>query len=537
MAPTSNGKRKRAILLEAVSSGIQAETDKVSLPEQDLRLREIGASENWDIVDVILIPGFSRVYYNYPEFAQAALNEGIPAPMRMFEHWRKRDFDIFACVDGSRFGREQSIFAEVVSRTIDMGGEVFSAKDGYIHKGNYRMYISMGGYSAAGEIDELMRRKSFGMRGRAQKGLPTAPKLVPFLKYVLDDKGKQQGVVVNEDLRRLWDDLAEVILEGVPWRNVERVLYGRYGHTAPNGKPYRAYQMYEFLMNPAWWGHDALNHQFKDGARMKRSQPWVWDDSQPAPEGVQVFRSRHPAVYTGETAAKVKAELWRRYTTVKGRARPNVYRFTGLLVCDMCHCSLVVTRKPENAWIGWRCWTRWDMKRSGRKCDQRHILNDKKVQQYINENLDAYFKGKESQLFSPTSEPISAVTDQLARIDAELIAKRRARSVMMHEQSLAIDPETQAGYREMIADASAHITILEQRRFELDHAALETQQAQADMDAQLADIEKMTLPVFWEQEPGTIHRQLHRALGKKRIVVRDGAIAGTIAVQRKRGTY
>lgn len=532
----TNGKRPRAILLEAVSSGAQAEDDKESLPEQEKRLRSVAEREDWDIVDTILVPGFSRVHYTYLEFAEAALAEGIAAPMRMFDHWRKKDFDVFACMDGSRFGREQSIFAEVVIRTIDMNAQVFTVRDGYIHKQNYRMYISMGGYSAAGEIDELMRRKAFGMRGRAQKGLPTAPKLVPFLKYVLDAKGEQLGVEVNEDLRRLWDDLAEVVLAGTPWRNVEQALYERYGHVRANGKPYRVNAMYEMLMNPAWWGHDAINHQLKDGVRMRRSLPWVWDESQSVPDGVQVFRHTHPAVYTGELAARVQAELWRRHTVIKGHANPNAYRFTGLLVCDQCGRTLTASKKPNNRWIGWRCMTRYDIHKSGRTCDQTRTVNDDQVQAYLHANLSNYFDGKASALFSASQAAPVPRVDQLVLVRGELDGLRAERRVMIREQARA-DEKAQDGYREEIAATSEQITILEQREEFLRYSAAASERARADMETELANIEAAGLAAFWSLPPAEVNQRLHRALGSVRIVVQDGDIKGGIPLIRKRGTY
>lgn len=536
MTQPTHGKRLRAILLEAVSSGAQAEDDKESLPEQEKRLRAVAEREGWDVVDTLVVPGFSRVHYTYLEFAEAALAEGIPAPMRMFDHWRKKDFDVFACMDGSRFGREQSIFAEVVIRTIDMNAQVFTVRDGYIHKQNYRMYISMGGYSAAGEIDELMRRKAFGMRGRAQKGLPTAPKLVPFLKYVLDAKGEQLGVEVNEDLRRLWDDLAEVVLAGTPWRNVEQVLYQRYGHVRANGKPYRVNAMYDMLMNVAFWGHDAINHQYKDGARMKRHLPWIWDESQPAPDGVQVFRHTHPAVYTGDLAARVQAELWRRHTVIKGHANPNAYRFTGLLVCNQCGRTLTASKKPGNRWIGWRCMTRYDIHKSGRTCDQTRTVNDHQVHAYLDQHLAAYFDGKESDLFSATQSKAPPREDQLAQVRAELDGLRAERRAMIRQQARA-DEQAQDGYREEITAISEQIAILEQREDYLRYSAVASERARADMESELARIEAKGLADFWNDPPGEINQSLHRALGSVRIVVQDGEIKGGVPLIRKRGSY
>jgi hypothetical protein len=117
----SQNKPLCVVLWCAVSSAEQAADEKASLGEQERELRELAAREDWQIVDVLIVPGFSRRYYNFPEFAEAAAREGIEAGKRLLEHFDRRDFDVFACRDGSRFGREQSIFGEVVARVIDSG--------------------------------------------------------------------------------------------------------------------------------------------------------------------------------------------------------------------------------------------------------------------------------------------------------------------------------------------------------------------------------------------------------------------------------
>jgi hypothetical protein len=117
----SAAKPLRAVLWCAVSDEKQAREEKIGLAEQERLLREKAEGEGWLIVDILIVPGFSRRFYNYPEFMAAALKDGIEAPKRLMEHWNAGDFDVLACRYGSRFAREQSIFGEVVARTIDMG--------------------------------------------------------------------------------------------------------------------------------------------------------------------------------------------------------------------------------------------------------------------------------------------------------------------------------------------------------------------------------------------------------------------------------
>ena len=64
---------------------------------------------------------FSRRFYNYPEFVEAAALDGFHDPARMVDHWKKRDFDVLIARDLSRLGREQGILGEFIPRTIDVG--------------------------------------------------------------------------------------------------------------------------------------------------------------------------------------------------------------------------------------------------------------------------------------------------------------------------------------------------------------------------------------------------------------------------------
>ena len=264
----------RTILWIAVSSGRQAEDDKESLPEQKRRLLEVSSVNMWDVVDVVLVPGHSRVYYNYREFAEAALEEKIDGPMRMFDHWNRKDFDMFTCVDGSRFGREQSIFAEVVARTIDAGAQLFTLKDGFINASNRRMYVSMAGYSSASEIDELKRRRAFGMRGRAEKGLRVSSRTLFGMREIRDEKGRAIREERDPALQYIFDRVAQELLAGTSWNSLEDSLYNNYQITNPRtGRPFVHGFFRSIMASPTFWGHTAMHFTVRN-----RSFPhWAYD--------------------------------------------------------------------------------------------------------------------------------------------------------------------------------------------------------------------------------------------------------------------
>lgn len=250
----------RAVLWCAVSSAEQAADEKASLREQERELRELANCEGWQIVEVLIVPGFSRRYYNFPEFAQAAVKEGIEAGERLLEHLDRRDFDVFACRDGSRFGREQSIFGEVVARVIDSGARLRTLVDGWIDIQNYRMYISMAGYAAAGAVDHLKRNQSASKDKLAARGLPTNHRHSPSHRVIRNEYGRAIKMIPDESKRRFYEDAALLLIEGVGYVMIEEELYRRFGH-GENGKPYKRYAIYHTFWNPQFWGHSARNHK------------------------------------------------------------------------------------------------------------------------------------------------------------------------------------------------------------------------------------------------------------------------------------
>ncbi len=368
----------RAIIWTAVSSGRQAENDKESLPEQDNRLTEIAREKGWDVIDLIVVPGYSRVYYNYREFAEAAEADGIPGPVRMFSHWEKKDFDIFACIDGSRFGREQSIFAEVVGRTIDGGAQVFSMKDGYIHQGNKRMYVSMGGYAAASEIDELVRRHKMGFRGRAEKGLKVSARTLFGYREIRDDKGKVIRQEPDPNLTYIFELVAESLLKGTPWNTIARELYEQHNIVNPHtGKIFHHGLFHDAMMSPTFWGHTAINFT-------RESHTWVIDETEPVPENVQVWRNTHEPIYTGELADAVRQELLRR-STMTGRATPHrTRRFSGFVVCGECGKYMSFTHDRGGSYQAMRCQTYFRPDVDGAPaCHQKQSIHCHKIVTFL----------------------------------------------------------------------------------------------------------------------------------------------------------
>jgi hypothetical protein len=80
----------RAIIFLAVSSQAQVGEDEISLPQQEAEARAFAAAQGLEVVDTLVVPGFSRresdVITALDEFAA----QGIFAYHRLRDHWQRR---------------------------------------------------------------------------------------------------------------------------------------------------------------------------------------------------------------------------------------------------------------------------------------------------------------------------------------------------------------------------------------------------------------------------------------------------------------
>ena len=512
-------KQSRAILLLAVSSGKQAAERKQSLPEQDERLHELAAELGWNIVDIITVPGHSRVYYTYREFAEDAIAEGIPAPMRMFDHWRKRDFDVFACSSGDRFGREQSIFAEVVGRTIDAGAVVYTLRDGEINKGNRRMFVSMGGYQASVEIDELVRRHHFGMNRRAQRGLPMTS-YGHIRSHTTVGRGENERTIINEDARRLFADIAELLLSGLSWRQMPNALAER-GHFRAGGAHLSASTIRKWLMHPTLWGNTARRFQDADHFPVARGF-WVFDPNEPAPPYVIIHYGTHPPMYTGALAARIQAELRRRFRP--NHQPPPKRRFSGLVVCDQCHYAC--NYKQDGGYLGIHCASRMQIDLAT-ECTNTRYVNEKALIAFAGRLLDRLAEsGDWTALYGEAQ--VGDSTDKLAQVEVELSSLKAQAKDLMRERATVprvFRDELETTLQELAARAEA--LEVEQSRLNREAAAAAPNTMQL---LALEDYRRLRPGELWEKPPPEINQWLSRILGNRRFVIADGKVIGTSAV-------
>src|SRR5262249_23872142 len=142
-------------------------------------------------------------------------------------------------------------------------------------------------YASAGEIDTLKKRRHIGMNGNAARGLPTSSHIPLSHLLIRNSNGKMEKLIVDPSKRRLFSDVATLVLEGVPWTRIERELWARYRH-GKNGEPYKPGYMKHVLHNPYFWGHIARWYSSPKHPNGKAAGAWIWDENESLPEGVAI---------------------------------------------------------------------------------------------------------------------------------------------------------------------------------------------------------------------------------------------------------
>lgn len=519
---------KRAIIWCAVSTKGQAADEKDSLPSQEADARAICERNGWQIVDTLRV-AHSRRYIDIHECAADMRAEGIDAFDKLLRHWEKADFDILIVRDGDRFARTQALHAYIVERTISVNAQIYSLTDGMIDEHNFRMWIAMGGYRAAGEIDSLMKKRQIGFDARARRGLPVNSKVIVSHKLLRDEKtGKALRIVLDTTRLQEWYDLATLILDGIAWKHMEEEMFNRFGYGSPLNDPYQPHHYYRIIYTPGFWGHNARH--FKQKGR----GPWTREEGHPVPDGVLVVYNVFEPVYKDDLAERVKAELTRR-EAIKGNATPQTtLPFTGLFMCSECGYNLAYARTP--GYVALRCSSRYEKSSTRPDCGVRRYLSEKRARAYIDQRLREMLAAGDPSAFLPAStvEPTNGIQQiedikrQIGDVEKQIqrmILKQTSSDENLYEQyDLAL---TKLGNR--LKKLKSHVKDLQRIYAGSDNTA---SRAQA-----FNEISKLSVNGFWAQEDRAINQLLLRLLGKKRFMVRDGDIVGVSDAPLRRKRY
>lgn len=517
----------RAIIWAAVSTKAQANEDKESLPQQEEQARNLCAERNWQIVDVLRVPGHSRNYFDFQKLAGHAAKKGIDAFHKIEQHWEKGDFDILIVRDGDRFARTQSLHAYFTERTIlEARANIWSFADGEINETNYSGWTALSGYKASNENRAKVKKYHEGMDGNAKRGVlggaipPTTHRLVRDPKT-----GRPKKLVLDETKRLLFDDLAELFLAGVSYSQLEPELFKR-GHINEKGKQYYYTWGFHILFNPPTWGNLA-RHYRKHWGNHSQYGAWAWDPNRQSPDGVKIFYNVVDPIYEGELALRIQSELIRRSEAIKGRARPhNTYKFTGLVICDECGYSLCYHTKRETSpnYRALYCPAAKQRKAHMPVCNNIGLINEKKIQAVIDRYLRAYVAMRknnpilDSQALEgmlPERTPVDTRDDLKQKLQQ---TKDRARIVI--REQISAPSGLQDIYREELESLNEEIERVEAQLRVLERE-IATRAMQDETREQAAQELPEEIAEFWTWDSIAINQLLRRFLGDGRFAVRN----------------
>ncbi|GAB4523302.1 MAG: hypothetical protein OHK0046_36820 [Anaerolineae bacterium] len=528
----------RCIIWCAVSSRAQNEPDKISLPQQEADACALAEGNGWQVVDILRVPGHSRRYVDFHELASDAAKQGVDAFHRLQRHWEARDFDVMVVRDGDRFARTQALHAYVVERTINIKARIYSLQDGWIDETNYRMFIAMSGYKAAGDIDRLVKARDKSMTARAERGLPTSSRVPMSHKVVRDQTtGRALRLEVNEDKRRLWNDLAEVILDGVGWFNIEDELFNRYGHVKDDGERYYPGFLYRLVMKPIFWGHMARYHASAGSQNGYKYGGWAYDESIPMPEGAIVFRNTHEPVWTGDLAERVKAEIRRRSEIMRGSTNSDhTHMFSGLGVCAECGSFWSTQVKKAKSYRGLACPAAKSRSSALPDCSNKRIMNEKRLIALVNGYLRQMLERNSTDVFNAPETEYGNIQLRIEALCREIEALQLEARNLIREQTKA-GAELQSIYQEELAQINTRLKNMKVTRDTLQTRALQSEQLTTVQQITLDELAELSLEAFWNQESRYINQILHRLMGKKRFLLLDGEIIGVAEIHRRQRSH
>ena len=518
----------KAIIWAAVSTKGQVAEGKGSIESQVALAQAVCDKNDWTVVNILEVPGHSRRYIDIYKLAEHAANEGIMAFKDLLDHFEKRDFDVLVVRDADRFARTQTLHAMITEIIVaELGAKIYSIADGMIDESNFRMWIAMAGYKAAGEVDSMMKKIKQGYDSRFERGLPVNANVCSSHKIVRDlQSGKALHIEVDETKRQEFADLATLILEGVSFKELEIEMYNRFGYARKKGGPHQPQRYYRMLRTPSFWGHHSRGHKQKPKGR------WVYEErpDDEIPDGVEIIYNAFEPMYTGNLAERIKGEMTRR-AEIMGRRRPSKsYKFSGLMICGICTHSFVYTgNKHGSDYTGLRCGSAYEKNPSTPKCNHRQYLNEKVAIQQIAEKLDLVLLEQDIRVLTHEKEPIDH-TEQLATIDKEIQETEEQILVMINHQSKASE-SVQQSYVQQIQEAGSRLEILNNRRQDIRKeitATFTTMKRQKDAMIELARLGDE----LWSMKNNNINQLLGNLLGDYRFVVLNGSIIG-IAIPPK----
>lgn len=522
---------KRAVIWLAVSSAPQASEDKVSLPEQENAAMMWCIQNGYDVVEILRVDGYSRRESDIVAALEDFAKQGVTAYQRLRELWAQKAFDVLVAYNHSRLGRSSTLHSFVIENTIRAGASVYLLDGGWINLDGLRFQIALGNIAATADVDRLIKARRVAFDKRVEQGLPVSSQLVMSHKVVRDHNGKAMGIAVDEKKRPLFSAVAELLLEGISYREIEKQLHKRYGYYNTRlGRAYSSGRMYQVLYSPVFWGHNARGFKLK--GKHDANSLWRIEPGHLIPHSVIVSYNTHEPMYADDLGQQVIAEIKRRIPT-RGAQRPHhSMEFTNGVVCAECGYFMNVYNKKGLSYTQMRCFSHWRQTATRPDCSQRKPIDVATLKNYLDDVLTALIRDNLS-LVDDLELPASRVLERISLVEREIHFKTNHIRQLIHDQAEAVGQSIRSIYATELAAADEQLAKL--------HAQLSgLQYEEAQLNHQQQNIESIRerlnvladLDTFWERPAQEINQLILAILGDQRLYVLEGEVIGMTRAPR-----
>lgn len=345
----------RGIIYARVSTDEQAKPGLASIPHQIELCQKLAQTDNIEITEV---------------FTDDKSGQTLDRPGLQSILFQKDGYTHLYVYDTTRLGRNRKVLSTIRDELQSAGIKLRLVHgDTSEMDEESRVYMqSILDASAEAEIIRLRRRARMGRERRSERGLMAGKVPLGWLA-VRNEKGQALEYKHDPAFDRFFQDLESLLLSGAPFASFPKEMLAR-GHKSPyTGKMWSVTALKHILRNPVNMGDLVFG--------------WT---SRPKKEQI-VSRGVFPPRWVNPSA--VAKELHRR-NGLKGAARKQKYRLTGILICGYCGWKMTsqiksyMTKKfGERRWVRYRC-TKHTEYQSGRwpeDCQANYIMEKEALNQ------------------------------------------------------------------------------------------------------------------------------------------------------------
>lgn len=527
-----------AYIFIAVSSQPQAAEDKISLAEQERACREMATRHGRRVVKVLSLPGYSRNYITLDDAIRDM--QALRPPITTYRELRElidspAPFALYAYT-GNRLGRTLTLVSEIMLRLIQARKKLFLVTGGEVTEDTVTNAAAMYGFEAQFGIRKLVGDRRRTMDKYTSIGIPNSSKLPMTHMRVRNDRGKTIGIAINPAMRRFLDDLATLLLEGVSWTQMGNELKNRFGHVGRAGRAHDPNMAIRLFYNPILWGNMARHHSYRRGL-------WVFDSSEPVPEGVIVHygvirdsSGKLVEAWPGELGEQVKAELRRRHFTQAGSQQPKrAYRFAGLILCGNCgHVMRAVPGREKGVVkrINYYCMRSRLKEPRGTGCPNRRILRESTAKHAFEQVLQNWIDRQNPDQFIVDQDEESVRLEQRRATLTHEIEKAGVQIARLIALQLEAPASSQADYQLMIGQKSESRELMQRELAQLAQAVEESPDVIQRRRNYYEELRHNGIGSVWKNDNYSINQELHSIMGSRRLIAIGDEIVGLGTVGR-----